>query len=58
MPTLMLNVVEVDDVKEVECCKLECELHALTWTTTHKGGWFGLIVGLGSWGVTDLKVLL
>ena len=42
MPTIMLNVVEVDDVEEVECYELECELHALTRTTTHKGGRFGL----------------
>ena len=42
MSTLMLNVVELDDVEGENAIGIECELHALTRTTTHKGGWFGL----------------
>ena len=38
----MLNAVELDDVEGKNTIGIECELHALTRTTAHKGGWFGL----------------
>ena len=42
MSTLMLDVGELHDVEGENATCIECEVHALTRTTTHKGGWFGL----------------
>lgn len=35
----MLNALELDDVAGKNAIGIECEVYALTWTMTHKGGW-------------------